>query len=157
MLKHWLIAGALALGFVGAAEAQTYRDSGGTIPQGVVPLVGCASGGNCSGPVSAANPLPTQPSGNAVGAANFVTGQQTAVASSATLIVAARAGAAGTGRVSLTLYNQGSATVYYGPAGVTPSTGTPLLPGGSRTIATTAAIYGVVASGTGSIAYDETY
>lgn len=61
MLKHWLIAGAMSLALGGVAYAQTYRDSGGTIAHGVVPLVGCSSAGNCSGPASAANPVPAAP------------------------------------------------------------------------------------------------
>ena len=48
---------ALALG-VGAASAQTYKDSGGTIVPGFVPLGGCpVGGGNCGGPASSTNPL----------------------------------------------------------------------------------------------------
>ena len=35
MLKHWLIAGALALGCLSPAAAQTHVDSGGTIVPGV--------------------------------------------------------------------------------------------------------------------------
>ena len=35
MLKHWLLAGALALGCLSPAAAQTYVDNGGTIVPGV--------------------------------------------------------------------------------------------------------------------------
>lgn len=58
-MKRASIALAIALAMTPLAQAQTYRDSGSTIVPGVVPLVGCASGGNCSGPVSNANPFPT--------------------------------------------------------------------------------------------------
>ena len=38
--------------------AQTYHDLSGTIVPGVVPLIGCGSGVNCTAPVSSSNPLP---------------------------------------------------------------------------------------------------
>jgi hypothetical protein len=38
MLKHWLIAGATSLALAGAANAQSHRDSGGTILQGAAPI-----------------------------------------------------------------------------------------------------------------------
>lgn len=91
-----------------------------------------------------------------VGTANITVGQSV-IGTGATSIVGARTGAAGIGRVSVTIYNNGSATVFVGGSGVTTNTGLPLLPGGSITIATTAAVYGIVASGTVSCAYLENY
>jgi hypothetical protein len=53
------LAGAFSLACAAApALAQSYRDAGGTLVPGLAPLVGCTPTGNCSGPVSASNPLP---------------------------------------------------------------------------------------------------
>lgn len=94
--------------------------------------------------------LPAAPA--PTGSNNFATGQNTAIGTSATSVVAARAG-----RVSTTLYNSGQSVIFYGPAGVTTTNGTRLLIGGSRTIQTAAAIFGVVAVGVGALDFDETY
>ena len=49
----------VALAFCAPAAAQSYRDQGGTLVPGVVPLIGCQPNtGNCSAPVSSSNPLP---------------------------------------------------------------------------------------------------
>src|SRR5690348_760835 len=56
-LRRLVQVGCAALA-VSAAQAQNYRDTGGSAVLGVVPLVGCSGTGNCSGPVSATNPLP---------------------------------------------------------------------------------------------------
>ena len=58
MLKSPLTAVAMLIALASAAQAQTYRDKGGTLTSGFVPLVGCSNGGNCAGPASAANPVP---------------------------------------------------------------------------------------------------
>jgi len=71
--------------------------------------------------------------------------------------VAARAGVVGTGRIAATLYNAGSATVYFGASGVTTTTGMPLPAGASATVNTQAAIYGIAASGTQTIGVMETF
>ena len=92
-----------------------------------------------------------------VGAATIATGQFSNATGSATQIVAARAGASGTGRVSLTMYNSSNVNVFVGVTGVTSSTGLRILPGGSLTLYTTAAVFGVPASGTGTLDYIETY
>ena len=85
---------------------------------------------------------------NPVGAANFtVTPASVNSNASAVQIVAARTGAQGTGRVSVTLYNAGPEPVYYGPSGVTAATGLLLPVGASVTIPTTAAIYGILPTG----------
>ena len=79
------------------------------------------------------------------------------IAATASQIVAARTGAPGTGRIAVTLYNAGSATVYFGPSGVTTSTGMPLPAGATVTISTQAAVYGIAASGTQTIGIMETF
>ena len=85
---------------------------------------------------------------NPVGAANFaVTPASVNSNASAVQIVAARTGAPGTGRVSVTLYNAGPEPVYYGSSSVTAATGLLLPVGGSVTIQTTAAIYAILPSG----------
>lgn len=94
---------------------------------------------------------------NPVGSASIAMAQAS-VAATASMIVAQRAGAAGTGRVAVTLYNAGAATVYLGAStGVTTSNGMPLPAGASITLDTTAAIYGVAASGTQTLGVTETY
>ena len=132
-----------ATAWVAAGTGITLGSSGGggSVTQGTSPWVTSVTG--------------TLP--GSVGAAAIATGQWSNATGSATLIVAARTGAAGTGRVSVTLYNSGSTTLFYGVSGVTTSTGTRLLAGGSRTIYTTAAIYGVPASGTSTLDYDEVF
>ena len=93
---------------------------------------------------------------NPVGAANIVS-TQASIGASATLVVAARSGAPGAGRVAATFYNGGAVTVYLGPSGVTTTTGFALTPGATFTFSTTAAFYGVVASGTANLSVLETY
>lgn len=101
---------------------------------------------------------------NPVGAGSWNIGQQNAIGTTATLILAARAGSAGAGSgasgvgaIKRTIYNSGSTTVFLGNAGVTTATGTRVLPGGSRDVFFSGAIYGVVASGTGAVDFDEVY
>lgn len=94
----------------------------------------------------------------ALGAASF-TLAQVSVASTATVIAAARTGVPGTGRVSVTITNTTTTAIYLGGSGVTTSTGT-LLPGivgASVTINTQAAVYGIVATGTAVVTEFETY
>ena len=91
-----------------------------------------------------------------VGSAAFAA-SQASIGTAATQIVAARAGAAGTGRIAVTLYNAGSATIYFGASGVTTTTGMPLPAGASATINTQAAIYGIAANGTQTIGVMETF
>ena len=57
-MKRIALALAISLAAISLASAQTYHDSAGTTLPGVVPLVGCSAAGNCSGPLSATNPLP---------------------------------------------------------------------------------------------------
>lgn len=57
---------------------------------------------------------------------------------------------------SVTVTNNGSTVIFIGGAGVTTATGTPLPPGASYTVENyKAALYGVVASGTGDARYLE--
>jgi hypothetical protein len=82
-----------------------------------------------------------------VGATNFAPAQ-VSVGTSATSIAAARAGAIGTGRVSITITNTTTTPIFLGGSGVTATTGQ-LLPGivgASVTLNTTAAIFGIAAS-----------
>lgn len=79
---------------------------------------------------------------------------QVGVAASSTLVAAARLG-----RNAVTVQNLGTTAVYLGPSGVTTATGL-LLPGSvgaSVTIPTSAAVYGVAATGTQSVAVLETF
>ncbi len=57
----------------------------------------------------------------------------------------------------MAVYNFGSATVFYGPSGVTTATGFPLPAGAAATISTTGALYGIAASGTQTIGVMETF
>jgi hypothetical protein len=92
-----------------------------------------------------------------VGAASFAAAQAS-IGTSAALIVAARTGAAGAGRVSVTIYNSGATVVFYGASsGVTVSTGAILPAGASVTLDTTAAFYGITASGTNVLSVTETF
>jgi len=79
---------------------------------------------------------------NPVGAAGINTSQVT-VGLSSVLLTASRTGSVGTGRVSCTIYNNGSAILYIGQNGVTTLTGFPIVPGASLSIYTTAALYGI--------------
>ena len=73
-------------------------------------------------------------------------------------IVSARTGAAGVGRISVTLFNTGASTVFYGPAvSVSVSNGAFLPAGASVTLDTAAAVYGVSASGSNIISVTETF
>src|SRR5215467_935509 len=84
---------------------------------------------------------------------NIATGQVT-VGATATLIAAARPG-----RVSITIINNGTTDVFLGPSGVTATTGLLLLgiKGTAITISGSAAIYGIVGSGTQIVCFMEQY
>lgn len=96
------------------------------------------------------------PANQAVGSSNIAT-VQASVGTSAAQIVAARTGGVGTGRIAVTIYNNGSATVYLGGAGVTTSSGIPLVPGASVSINATAAIYGIASVAAQNVGVLETY
>lgn len=79
---------------------------------------------------------------------------QITVAATATSIVAARAG-----RSKVTIVNSGAVDVFLGPAGVTITTGILLngVKGSSVELNTSAAIFGIAASGTQVVSFIETY
>jgi len=114
----------------------------------VASLPALAAGSNTIGNVGVNN--------NPVGSSGFAA-SQASIGTAAAQIVAARAGVVGTGRIAATLYNAGSATVYFGASGVTTTTGMPLPAGASATVNTQAAIYGIAASGTQTIGVMETF
>jgi hypothetical protein len=92
-----------------------------------------------------------------VGATNFAPAQ-VSVGTTATQIVAARPGAIGTGRISVTITNTTTTPIFLGGSGVTLTTGA-LLPGivgASKTISTTAAIFGIAGSAA-TVTEDETF
>ena len=81
-----------------------------------------------------------------------------AFATSQAPITTTSSGAAGAGRVSVTIYNLGSATAYLGNStSVSASNGLPILPGGSYTKRTTAALYAVTSTGSTTLAFDEEF
>lgn len=92
-------------------------------------------------------------------AAAAVSTNQITVGATATLIVPARTGLAGSGRVSTTIVNPGATNIYIGGSGVTTSTGMllPGISGANMTLTTTAAIYGIVASSTATVSEFELY
>jgi hypothetical protein len=134
---------------------------------GVATAWGAAPSGNVQGVNANVLALPALPSGsntvgnvgvnnNAVGSGALAT-SQASIGTTAAQIVAARAGVSGSGRIAVTLFNAGSATVYFGASGVAATTGMPLPAGASATINTQAAIYGIAASGTQTIGVMETF
>lgn len=89
------------------------------------------------------------------GSGSLATNQQSVAATAGgTLIVAAR-----TGRSSVTIFQLGSTQVWLGVNGVTTTTGVPLIgtAGTAVTIPTSAAVYGIVATGSQTVAYLETF
>lgn len=112
-----------------------------------------------TGSAFAQDSLPVVPASDqqpCVGTLNFATAQAN-VGTTATLIVDLRAGPSGSGRVAVTIYNNGSATIYLGGAGVTTSNGLPLVAGASITINAMAAVYGIAASGSQNVGALETF
>ena len=90
---------------------------------------------------------------NYPGADNIAT-NQVSITSAATAIVAARST-----RRSVLIINHGTTDVYIGGASVTTSTGILLAgtEGAAIGIGTTAAVYGIVASGSQTVSYIEVY
>lgn len=70
------------------------------------------------------------------------------VNATATVIVALNSS-----RNSVAIANTGSVTVYVGDANVTTANGFPIAAGASLGLNTTSAVYGIVATGTGTVAY----
>lgn len=89
-----------------------------------------------------------------VAGAGTLATNQISVANTATLIVASRAG-----RRGVVITNHGTTAVYIGLVGVTTTTGILLagVVGASISIPTTAAVYGIVASGTQTVSFIEAY
>jgi len=87
------------------------------------------------------------------GVTNFAT-SQVALSTTASLIVAARAT-----RASVTIVNLSTTDIYLGGSGVTTSNGQLLLgtKGTAVTISAVGDVYGIVASGTPSVSYEEEY
>jgi hypothetical protein len=117
---------------------ETLPPTGGTFGQESLPVVWAAD---------------QQP---VVGSLNIATARVN-VGTSATLIADMRAGPAGAGRIAITIYNAGAATVFIGNPGVTTANGLPLVAGGSLTLNTMAAVYGIAASGSQNVGALETF
>lgn len=131
----------------------------GTPPTGIVPGVNAyVTNQNANGAATVGNSAPVTPSNPPVGAGNLAT-SQTSVITTATLLANARTGVSGTGRVSITVCNTGSSAVFLGGSAVSTTTGQYLagVPGACATFNYTGALYGIVASGTDTVAVSETY
>lgn len=103
---------------------------------------------------------PVSPSNLPVGAATLATAQVSVTTTvGGTQILAARTGIAGTGRVSATVCNTSTTDVWLGPSGVTVGNGQLLvgIKGACATINTTAAIFGIVGSGSETVAAHEIF
>lgn len=106
-------------------------------------------------PLNSNNAVPTISLGT-----NTLATNQVSVASSATLIVAARTGATGIGRKSVTITNiTGTGPFYVGNTGLTTSTGMYVgaTAGASITLDTQAAIFGIVPTTAQSVSFVETF
>jgi hypothetical protein len=114
------------------------------------------SGGNLAAAVGKLAAIQAAVGYQVVGAVNFSTAQAN-IGATAAQIVAIRAGRAGAGRIAATIYNNGSATIYLGGADVTTANGLPLVAGGSITLNSVAAIYGIAASGSQIVGVLETF
>jgi hypothetical protein len=147
----------------GTAAGLEYLVSAPTLVAGTMGAFQGDVSGNLKVNLQTAIPAGTNTVGNVgvnnkpVGAASIATAQVASVTSAATSILAARTGAVGTGRISATIYNNGTVTVFIGTSGVTTSTGIPLIAGAALTLDTTAAIYGIVSSTAGSVSAVETF
>ena len=121
-----------------------------TQPVSLASLPALAAGSSTIGSVGVNN--------SPVAPASFAISQASITTTSSSAALAARTGAVGTGRIDVTIYNLGSATAYLGNStAVSAATGMPILPGGSYTKRTTAALYAVTASGSTTLAFDEEF
>lgn len=124
---------------------------------GLAPLapVMALLGGDSQTLNSSTNGIYVTVTGGEGGAATLATNQVSVAATAGgTVIAALRAG-----RNAITIINGGSTAVYIGVSGVSTTTGA-LLPGvagAALTIPTTAAVYGITASGTQTVSFLETY
>ena len=134
------------------AEAQTYKDASGTIVPGVVPLVGCSTGGNCTAPVSNTNPLPISGSFSAAGFTPNGNSANIGSVTTSSSYVALPTGAV------VVVYNSGSAaiTTKLGTTSgvtVTATTGDVIQPGSwiSYTVGSNTYLAAITASGSSSL------
>ncbi|MFZ2105107.1 MAG: hypothetical protein WAV18_06915 [Roseiarcus sp.] len=95
-------------------------------------------------------------SSQSVGAANLATNQVT-VGVTATLLAAARTGVAGTGRIAITILNNGTVTIYLGGSSVLVTTGIQLPAGDAITLNTTAALYAISGTAGQNVGIAETF
>ena len=142
----------LSVSWSGQTVAVTGTFWQATQPVSLASLPALSAGSNTIGNVGVNN--------NPVGSAALAT-TQASIGTSAALIVAARTGAAGTGRIAVTLYNNGAsagaATVFIGNSGVTLATGIPVPYGVPVTVNTQAAIYGISSNDTQTVCVIETF
>jgi hypothetical protein len=120
-------------------------------PAGAAQPIGyVASDGVNTVAVTAATPLPT----TAPASAANIAPNQVSIATTATLIAAARPG-----RQTITVEQLGATAVYLGGAGVTTGTGAwlPGVAGSSITLNFSGALYGITASGSEAVAEYELY
>jgi hypothetical protein len=147
--------------------------TGSSVP-GSANYVGMNVSGNLTGLTGTSNGLkvdgsavtqPTAPANNSVGAANQATsGANCTTSSGSTVALAARPGAIGTGRISVTVTNTTAVAAYFGNSGVT-TTGTlatagqflPGIIGAQIVFPTTAAIYCVTGASTATVTFGEVY
>ena len=140
----------------------------GTFWQATQPVSGTVTANAGTGTLAvsaAALPLPTGAATSAlqatlnVGAANFAVGQVALNGATPVQIVAARTGAPGTGRASITINNTAGVAIFLGPTNaVSASNGWELAIGEADTIETTSAVWAVLAAaGTPSGQYRELY
>jgi hypothetical protein len=125
-----------------AASAQsTYPTQYGGRVVGVVPLQCDTNGANCA------------PTAVVPGSASVVSGQ-VSVGTTATQIVAARAG-----RHRVTISSTGGAVLFVGPSGVTIANGVYIAnaAGSAITLETAAAVFGVIGTGTMTVSYIEEF
>jgi hypothetical protein len=153
MLRKQLAALAVVIAcMLSPAEAQTYKDASGTVVPGVVPLVGCSTGGNCTAPVSNTNPLPISGSFSAAGFTPNGNSANIGSVTTASSYVALPTGAV------VVVYNSGSAaiTTKLGTTSgvtVTATTGDVIQPGSwiSYTVGSNTYLAAITASGSSSL------
>jgi hypothetical protein len=156
-LNMAIIAALLAMAIPASAANDTVTVNGATytntgVQQGFPPPVTVYFPNGMFGPT---NPVTVIPNNQPVGTANFTGPAPVTVTTSPTLLVAARTGAPGIGRVGVGVIC--AATVALGGSGVT-FAGAPQLPvGNSITLYTTAAVYAIATGASTTCNAFETY
>lgn len=119
------------------------------MPSGGAPVTLVNADGTPRAGNSSTNPSYSRSAGSPTIATNQVT-----VAATATQIVPAR-----TGRGAVTIVNSGATDIFLGVSGVSVTTGVLLsgVKGASMTIPTSAAVFGIAATGTQVVSFLETY